>query len=446
MQYFVQDLTTSNERKSDFGEVHTSLEFIQLMLKMLPESVYTNPNYQWLDPAAGRGYFFEALLRRLPHSVSPDCLHMYEINELHASTLQKKFPLSNIHISNFLETSKVTKYNVIIGNPPYNTRGIKKVPTNTTKKKKKDGETIWPKFIYHALSLLKKDGIMCMVVPSIWLKPDRAGVYKTLFSPQYTILKLRSFTSLETKHWFRGQAQTPITIFVLQNRPNNSSFFQIYDLVENQYVEYMHFVGESVPTRSPSIASKLMRFSRKYGTFHIQKSNPTKNVLYSIHEHTDYEFCYTGVKTCVYSNNGPQLQYVYSTSPFPFQDKPKLILAHKMYGIPYYDVSGSFGISHRDNYILEQDQFNSREMKIIQAYLSSALIQYVFDETRYRMQFLEKYAFEYIPNIFKVSKDISLKEAIDDKYLCQLFGLAPHQQDYVLSRYNRVRLSESIFS
>jgi len=117
-----------------------------------------------------------------------------------------------------------------------------------------------------------------------------------------------------------------------------------------------------------------------------------------------------------------------------------------MYGIPYYDVSGSFGISHRDNYILEQDQFNSREMKIIQAYLSSALIQYVFDETRYRMQFLEKYAFEYIPNIFKVSKDISLKEAIDDKYLCQLFGLAPHQQDYVLSRYNRVRLSESIFS
>lgn len=441
----MQDLTTSDERKSNFGEVHTSFEFIQMMLEMLPESVYTNPNYHWLDPAAGRGYFFEELLRHLPYSFSHCHLHMYEINELHAPTLQEKFAISNIHISNFLETQIFRKYNVILANPPYNTRGIKKVPTNTTKKKKKDGETIWPKFIFHALSSLEKDGIMCMVVPSIWLKPDKAGVYKTLFSPQYTILKLRSFTSLETKKLFRGQAQTPITVFVLQNRPNNSLFFQIYDIVENHYVQYMHLFGESVPTRSPSIASKLMHFSRKYGTLHIQKSNPTKNVLYSINEHTDYEF-YTGVKTCVYSNDGPQLQHVYSTSPFPFQHKPKLILAHKMYGIPYYDASGSFGISHRDNYILEQNQYNSREMKIIQAYLSSAIVQYAFDETRYRMQFLEKYAFEYIPNILKVARDISLEEASNDVYLCQLFHLTPHQQEYVLSNYNRVQSPKSIFS
>lgn len=442
----MQDLSTTDERKSNFGEVHTSFDFINLMLEMLPDFVYTSMDYHWLDPAAGRGYFFEELSYHLPLSFSPRQLHMYEINDLHAPTLIEKFPGSNIHISSFLETPILRKYNVILGNPPYNTCGMKKVPTNTTKNKTKDGVTIWPKFIFHALASLEKDGILCMVVPSIWLKPDKAGVYKTLFSSQYTILKLRSFTSLETKQWFRGQAQTPTTVFVLQNRPSQSLFLQIYDTIENQYTSYMHCFGESIPTRSPSIASKLIRFSRKYGTLHIQKTNPTKNLLYSIEEHTSYESCYTGIKTCIFSRDGPQFKYVYSRNPFPFQHKPKLILAHKMYGIPYYDEFGSFGISHRDNYILEQDQLNSREMKIIQAYLSSALVQYIFDETRYRMQFLEKYAFEYIPNILNIVKEITLQDASNDVYLCELFGLAPHQQEYVLYHYRRVSSPKSIFN
>ena len=33
-------------------------------------------------------------------------------------------------------------------------------------------------------------------------------------------------------------------------------------------------------------------------------------------------------------------------------NEAKLILTHKMYGFPFYDISGIYGISARDNYVL----------------------------------------------------------------------------------------------
>ena len=42
-----------------------------------------------------------------------------------------------------MEWNSDTKFDIIIGNPPYNTNGTKKVPTNNTSAKKSDGQTIW---------------------------------------------------------------------------------------------------------------------------------------------------------------------------------------------------------------------------------------------------------------------------------------------------------------
>ena len=38
--------------------------------------------------------------------------------------------------------------------------------------KKKEGYTIWPNFIKKSLKLLKKDGFLSTIIPSIWMKPD----------------------------------------------------------------------------------------------------------------------------------------------------------------------------------------------------------------------------------------------------------------------------------
>jgi hypothetical protein len=53
------------------------------------------------------------------------------------------------------------KFNIIVGNPPYNAA-----------REKCNGNTIWPDFVKKSLSLLKEDGYLCFVHPPGWRKPE----------------------------------------------------------------------------------------------------------------------------------------------------------------------------------------------------------------------------------------------------------------------------------
>ena len=86
-----------------------------------------------------------------------------------------------------------------------------------------------------------------------------------------------------------------------------------------------------------------------------------------------------------------------------------------MYGFPFLDISGIYGISSRDNYIITGITETSKEIKTkitgnysinelqqIQAFLSTKTALFVFSTTNYRMRYLEKYAFQFLPNITKI--------------------------------------------
>ena len=66
-----------------------------------------------------------------------------------------------------------------------------------------------------------------------------------------------------------------------------------------------------------------------------------------------------------------------------------------MYGFPYLDRNGEFGISNRDAYIIKDKSI--QELEILQKFFSSKTALFLFESTRYRMKFLEKYIFELIP-------------------------------------------------
>ena len=68
-----------------------------------------------------------------------------------------------------------------------------------------------------------------------------------------------------------------------------------------------------------------------------------------------------------------------------------------MYGIPYLDLSGEYGISNRDNYIIYKDKIE--DLKKIYDFLSTEKVQEIYKSTRYRMMYLEKYAFQLLPDI-----------------------------------------------
>ena len=107
-------------------------------------------------------------------------------------------------------------------------------------------------------------------------------------------------------------------------------------------------------------------------------------------------------------------------------------MAHKVYGIPYLDSSGIYGISTRDNYIIKD--YKISELEILKDYLQSKTIMFIFSTTRYRMQYLEKYCFEFIPNILNYNKLKYTNNNID-KFLYNFFNFTYDEINIIENNY-----------
>ena len=137
------------------------------------------------------------------------------------------------------------------------------------------------------------------------------------------------------------------------------------------------------------------------------KTSPNMNKTYP----------YMNIKTCTLNsmnNIQPQLQINYSNIQCSYYGVSKLVLAHKMYGFPYYDKNGVFGISNRDNYVIIHKDHD--EFVRLKEFLSLRLILLVYETTRYRMKYLERYAFEFLPDITKIENfpDNITEESVAD--------------------------------
>ena len=79
-------------------------------------------------------------------------------------------------------------------------------------------KTIWIEFIKKSISLLKDNGLLLFLVPSIWMKEDRAKMYD--YMTQFKLHKIRCFSNTEMNKLFKGQAQTPSCYFFIREENN----------------------------------------------------------------------------------------------------------------------------------------------------------------------------------------------------------------------------------
>jgi hypothetical protein len=155
------------------------------MLDRLPIEVWNNSTLKFVDPSCKSGIFLSEVVIRLMKGLEqwePDELKRHEhiIKNMvfgYAYTrlgykITKKllygdssYDCDNIKLKLFSdETDLTVKFNVIVGNPPYN------------KPPKVDGEnpnrgSLWPAFVEKSINLLKDGGYLCMVHPSKWRRP-----------------------------------------------------------------------------------------------------------------------------------------------------------------------------------------------------------------------------------------------------------------------------------
>ncbi len=433
-------LTLLNQNKLKYGEVKTSFDVIEkYFLENIPDYLFKNKNLTWLDPGAGTGNFSICVFKRLMFSLSDDfpnlenrknhiiehMLHIVEINPENIKILKKIFgEKANIYYGDFLTFQK--NVDIIIGNPPYNSDGMKKVPTNLLSNKKNDGKTIWTYFVKHSLNLLKENGFLQMIVPAIWMKPDKANMYYLI--TQYKIHLLQCFSNTETNKMFHGQAQTPTSIFLLQKKTTDKI---IPILSENTIHNYCLKKDYPIPMMGVSVINKLIKYTDVVGCIEVIKTNlPGKHV--EVFEKRKSQYNYVNVTTCVLNRNKPEIIYNYSHKPCPYYGMPKLIMAHGMYGFPIVDKEGKYGISNRDKYIIIDK--TEEELELLRNFLSTKLALFLFECTKYRMKYLEKYIFEFIPDVTKIK---NFPREITNQIVYKYFNLNDDEIEHINSLHKK---------
>jgi site-specific DNA-methyltransferase (adenine-specific) len=164
------------------------------MLDQLPEEIWTSKTTTFFDPAIAGGQFVREIERRLleaGHSrknVSGRVFGCEEYEHQVQYALNKHKLLGNYKVTNFLEQDFNMKFDVIVGNPPYQ---------NSHKKdeeaKRKVGNKLWYQFIFKADNLVKPNGYVAMVTPNQWLtggvnmRKGELGVLKDVFAKKQLI-------------------------------------------------------------------------------------------------------------------------------------------------------------------------------------------------------------------------------------------------------------------
>jgi hypothetical protein len=445
---FPQLFNLPDDDKKTFGEVTTDYNIIEKMLNLIPIKFFKDPNLKWLDPCSGGGYFmiclyfklFKHLKNTIPnkknrfHHIINNMIYIIEINHKHISNLKKIFGSNaNIFCQDYLkyDIDNNIKFDFIIANPPYNIGKIS-VPTSINKNKH---DTIWSGFIKKMINHLYDFGNLVVIIPSVWMKKSH---YMNSFITQFHIKCIHTMNNTLTNKMFHGHAQTPTSYFHLIKKPTNN-YTHIYDSDVQSYISFN--INYSLPVHSVNIIKKLLHFVNKYGTFNIVKTNLDKNIRnnsITISKIKTNTHPFPNIVTCKLNNNNPILTISYTNKPCMYYNKPKLILAHKMYGLPYYDNNGGIGVYSKDNYIISE--LSCDDFLLIKKYLFCKLIYYIYESTRYRMKNLEKETFDFIPNILNIPNIID----IDDNILYNTFKLNNNEIQCIEDFFPRNIIQEHI--
>ncbi len=411
-EYVASRLTTNKSAKQDRGEVFTPISsitgsksaknyydmesenFLGGMLDYLPDEIWSNPDLKWLDPANGIGNFSICVYYRLMDGLKkiiPDIttrsrhiiqnmLYMVELDPDNVNASLGIFCYrsdgdiiqGNIYQGSFLTPDLIRtinrdptihkrwpeKFDVIMGNPPYNSGGCR--VCSSSQKGKARNMTLWPEFVKQALTMLRTDGFLTFITPLSWMRISHE-LHSTLL--RLHMIWLEIWDDLQSRKMFRGGAKIPCSLYVLQNTQNITRQSTIIrSRIARQYLDRTYYHQYLDPTKNTplayfSIFNILEQFLQDNPDFKLKVLRKTVEgigapMVLPAHYLASNNL---GVTTLLIKGDvGIMVQEM--KSRHPDTDKAKLILANKTSTRGSFIDDGRLGlIGHHKFYILDQE-------------------------------------------------------------------------------------------
>jgi site-specific DNA-methyltransferase (adenine-specific) len=311
-------------------------------------------------------------------------VYYYTTNTELAALATKLCPLVKI-----LDEIEDMKFDVIVGNPPYQDSEAK------------SSKKMWPKFVHTSMSLLKQDGHLAMITPASWLagKSDVFDLFKT---------NQCKYLNTDASSFF-PQIGSTFSVYVLQKSKVTSPTVTTDGIVVD--FREVDSLPKTITNTALSIFGKLNNAASagllavQYDSqMHSQRTDRVSKTRDSVH---------------VYPNKHGASTLVWSTVPHRCASTKKVMFYMSGQPKPFYDA-GEYGASQHHGYV---EVNNELEANNLIGYLSSKLIKYAIAQSTFAQAWNTKY--------IKELPKVDLTRSWTDAELYAHFNLTQEEIDYI---------------
>lgn len=423
----ILSLFSMKTNKDKYGEVFTPSSLVQQMIQdalLNMGSTFFDSIEHIFEPGAGCGSFYQTLSSTSLYTHG--AYTMNEINHQHEPVLKElvanRAKGDRVLIQNLFDVSACSA-ELVWGNLPFHNGGKCFVPGMVHKKHMcpTKPETIWPKMIHYIFEhILANRGYFYAIIPCIWLKEDKAKIYD-LFVRKHKLCFLRVFDCVEANALFGYECQTPVCYVMVQKVEGMGIggaeiTFSLFD--KTKYIDFTLPNHYCIPTKHGSLFQDAVKHIKACGsggeTYYARVKKVAcmrKKVLedalgyfdkHSVESHgllEDY-VCENGeykvIRGSSVDKSGQLILHGFvSRTPGLYVGIPKLILPHKRLMKMFKDYDGLYSFYGRDMHVFlckDAKEIDELEAKLMQPRVKK-MIESGFT---IRMNFLEKYAFQYV--------------------------------------------------
>ena len=405
-------LPFTERAKKERGEVFTPIKLVKEMIDKLPEEVWKNKDFKWLDPSAGMGNFPVAIYMKLMESLKEEfidedkrrrhileemlymveldkgnvfmmnkifCGKTYKLNIFEGSFIEgdyKDFDIYSSNTSNIkLKNNKTfikkvngfnNNFDIIVGNPPY-------------QEDKASGDNkLYLDFTKNSVDILKDNGLLLFITPRnileyLLLVEKNRNIINDFYQIKYIAIET-------SKHHFPKVGSTFVYFLIEKKLYYEKTIIEYMYRNKIEKMEIMLKKGFKIPKiltkldiyilgqlTSKTNNYKLHDFLFGNKMQRIRKDHIKKNIV-TIKE-TDKNKIKI-IDTINITNPHPGKYYYYNLKDNDY-GKNKLILSKKGYLMPYVDTTKSYTYSDSFKYIIDD---NMEQIKLL---LESKIVDYL---------------------------------------------------------------------